>query len=71
MLNLSKKIKSRRVVDPKMATLPDKDPICTAQEPSFDPVCDDNEDGDIHKEGRDHIVVMSSINAVDVHHVSW
>jgi len=32
---------------------------------------DDNfEDGDSHKEGRDDIMIMSSINAVDIHRLS-
>ena len=68
--NLSKKIKFRRVVAPKIATSPDNNPICTAQEPSFDPVYDCDEDGDICKEHRDDIMIMSSINVVDVHRIS-
>jgi len=64
-------ISPRRVAAPKIATLPDNNPICTAQEPSFEPGYDDSEDRDMRKEGRDDIVVMSSINAVDIHRISW
>jgi len=39
--------------------------------PSFASGNDDTEDGDIYKEGRDDIMIMSSINAVDIHHLSW
>jgi len=69
--NLSKNLKSRRPVAPRIATLPDDDPPCEIQKPSFASVDDDIEDGDIHKEGRDDIMIMSSINAVDIHHLSW
>jgi len=51
--------------------LPDDDPSCNTQKPSFASADDDIEDGDTHKEGRDEIVIMSSINAVDIHHLSW
>jgi len=47
--------------------LPDDDPSCIMQTPSFASADDDIEDGDIYKEGRDDIVIMSSINAVDIH----
>jgi len=69
--NLSKNLKSRRLVAPRIATLPDDNPSCNMQKPSFASVNDDIEDGDIHKERRDDIVIMSSINAVDIHHLSW
>jgi len=65
--NLSKNLKSRRPVAPRIATLPDDDPSCIMQTPSFASADDDIEDGDIYKEGRDDIVIMSSINAVDIH----
>jgi len=69
--NLSKNIKSRRHVAPRIATLPDDDPSCKVQKPSFTSINDDFEDGDLHKEGRDGIIIMSSINAVDIHRLSW
>jgi len=69
--NLSKNLKSRRPVAPRIATLPDDDPSCKTQKPSFASIDDDFEDGDIYKEGRDDIVIMSSINAVDIHRISW
>ena len=69
--NLSKNLKSRRPVAPRIATLPDDDPSCDAQKPPFASINDDFKDGDVHKEGRDDIVIMSSINAVDVHRISW
>ena len=69
--NLSKNPKSRRLVAPKIATLSDDDPSCNMQKPSFGPVSDNVEDGDICKEGRDDIIIVSSINAVDVHRISW
>jgi len=68
--NLSKNLKSRRPVAPRIATLPDDDPSCTAQKPSFASADDDIDDGDIYKEGRDAIMIMSSINAVDIHSLS-
>jgi len=40
------------------------------QKPSL-PSVDDYGDGDIYKEGRDDIMIMSSINAVDIHCISW
>jgi len=40
------------------------------QKPSLSPVNVDN-DGDVYKEGRDDIVIMSSFNAVDIHRISW
>jgi len=70
-LNPSKNLKSRRLVAPSTATLPDDDPPCNVQKPSFASVNDDIEDGDTYKEGRDDIMIMSSINAVDVHRISW
>jgi len=70
-LNLSKNLKSRRLMAPSIATLPDDDPSCNVQKLSFAPINDDIEDGDIHKEGRDDIMIMSSVNAVDVHRISW
>jgi len=70
-LNLSKNLKSRRLVAPRIATLSDDDPSCNVQKPSFAAVNDDIEDGDIHKEGRDDIMIMSSINAVDIHRITW
>jgi len=70
--NLSKNLKSRRPVAPRIATsLPDDDPSCKTQKPSFASVDDDIEDGDICKEGRDDIMIMSSINVVDIHRLSW
>jgi len=51
--------------------LPDDDPSCDTQKPSLASIDDDIEDGDMYKEGRDDIVIMSSINAVDIHHISW
>jgi len=50
-LNLSKNLKSRRLVAPCIATLSDDDPYCHVQKPSFASVSDDVEDGDICKEG--------------------
>jgi len=41
------------------------------QKPSFASADDDIDDGDIYKEGRDDIMIMSSINAVDLHRLSW
>jgi len=46
--NLSKNLKSRRLVAPKIATLPDDDPSCDVQKPAFSPVSDNIEDGDTH-----------------------
>ena len=69
--NLSKNLKSRRLVAPSIATLPNDDPSCNMQKPSFASINDDIEDGDIYKEGRNDIVIMSSINAVDIHCISW
>jgi len=69
--NLSKNLKSRRLVAPSIATLPNDDPLCNVQKPSFASVNDDIEDGDIYKEGRDDIMIMSSINAVNIHRISW
>jgi len=69
--NLSKNIKSRRPVAPRIATLPDDDPSCISQEPSCASIDDPIEDGDMYEEGRDDIMVMSSINAVDIHRLSW
>jgi len=54
--NLSKNLKSRRPVAPRIATLPNDDPSCNKQKPSFASVDDDIEDGDIYKEGRDDIM---------------
>jgi len=51
--------------------LPDDDPSCDAQKPPLASVDDDIEDGDTCEEGRDDIMIMSSINAVDVHRISW
>jgi len=71
-LNLSKNLKSRRLVaSSRIATLPNGDPSCNVQKPSFASVNDDVEDGDLYKEGRDDIMIMTSINAVDTHHISW
>jgi len=63
-------MKSRRPVAPKIAILPDDDPSCDAQKPPSASINDDVEDGDTYKEGRDDIMIMSSIDAVDVHHIS-
>jgi len=71
MSNLSKNLKSRRPVAPRIATLPDDDPSCTIQKPSLAFIDDTFEDGDIYKEGRDDIMIMPSINAVDIHRLSW
>jgi len=71
MSNLSKNLKSRRPVALRIATLPDDDPSCKVQKPSSASIDDDIEDGDIYKEGRDDIMIMSSINAVDIHRLSW
>jgi len=38
--------------------------------PSFASADDDIKDGDMCKEGRDDVVIMSSINAVDIHRLS-
>ena len=51
-----------------MTTLP---VMHDAQKPPLSSINDDIEDGDTHKEGRDDIVIVSSINAVDVHRISW
>jgi len=51
--------------------LPDDDPSCTIQKPSLASIDDAFEDGDLYKEGRDDIMIMSSINAVDTHCLSW
>ena len=51
--------------------MPDDDPACNIQKPSFASIDDDIKDGDICKEGRDDIMIMSSINAVGVHRLSW
>jgi len=69
--NLSKNLKSRRPVAPRTATLPDDDPSYNAQKPPLVSINDDVEDGDTCKEGRDDIMIMSSINAMDVHRISW
>jgi len=50
--------------------LADDDPSCNMQKPSLSSVDVEN-DGDIYKEGRDDIMIMSSINAVDIHRMSW
>jgi len=54
-----------------MATLPDDDPSCDAQKPPLASINDNVEDGDMCKEGRDDIMIMSSIDAVVVHRISW
>jgi len=41
------------------------------QKPSLASADDDIKDRDMCKEGRDDIMIMSSINVVDVHHLSW
>jgi len=41
------------------------------QKPSFASVNDDTKDGDIYKEGRDDIMIMSSIKVVDIHCLLW
>jgi len=64
-------MKSRRPVAPRIATLPDDDPSCIIQKPSFTSIDDNFEDGDLCKEGRDDIMIMSSINVVDIHRLSW
>ena len=69
-LNLTKNSNPRRPVAPIIATLADDDPSCNMQKPSLSPVYVEN-DGDIYKEGRDDIMIMSSINAVDIHRISW
>jgi len=51
--------------------LPDDDPPCEIQKPSFASVDDGIEDGDICEEGRDDIMIVSSINAVDIHCLAW
>jgi len=35
------------------------------------PFVNDDGDGDIYKEGRDDIMIMSSINVADIHRISW
>jgi len=62
---------SRRPVAPRIATLPDDDPSYKTQKPSFASIDDDFKDGDLYKEGRDDIMITSSINAVDIHRISW
>jgi len=69
--NFSKNLKSRRPVAPRIATLPDDDPSCDAQKPPLASINEDVENGDMHEEGRDDIVIMSSIDAVDIHRISW
>jgi len=69
--NLSKNLKSRRPVAPRIATLPDDDPSCDTQKPSLASIDDNVEDGDTCKEEKDDIMIMSSINAVDIHRISW
>jgi len=64
-------MKSQRPVVPRIATLPDDDPSWTIQKPSFASIDDNFEDGDLYKEGRDDIIIMSSINVVDIHRLSW
>jgi len=64
-------MKPRRVVAPKIATLPDDDPASLVQDLSTAPAHQDEEDGDVCEEGRDDIMIMSSINMVDIHRVSW
>jgi len=51
--------------------LPNDDPSCNAQKPPLASINCDVENGDTRKEGRDDIVIMSSINAVDIHRISW
>jgi len=51
--------------------LPDDDPSCDLQKPSLSSIDDDTDDGDIYKEGRDDIMIVSSINAIDIHRISW
>jgi len=70
-ISVSKKIKSRRVVATKIATLSGADPAHPAQGPSDFPVHHEREDRDACKEGRDDIVIVSPINAVDIHQMSW
>ena len=41
-----------------MATLPDDDPCCNVQKPSFASVNDDVKDRDMCEEGRDDIMIM-------------
>jgi len=41
------------------------------QKPPLASINDDVEDGDTCKEGRDDTVIMSSIDVVDIHHISW
>jgi len=69
--NLSKNLKSRRLVAPRTATLPDDNPSCNVQKPSFASINDDTKDRDTCEEGRDNIVFVSSVNAVDIHCLSW
>jgi len=69
--NLTKNLKSRRPVAPRIATLPGDDPSCDSQKPSLNSIDDENDDGDIYKEGRDDIMITSSINAIDIHRISW
>jgi len=68
--NLTKNSNPRRPVAPRTATLPDDDPSCNVQKPSLNSV-DNDGDGDTCKEGRDDLMIMSSINAVDIHRMSW
>jgi len=49
----------------------DDNPRHTAQGPSNLPLHHESEDGDICEEGRDDIMIMSSINAVDIHQILW
>jgi len=69
--NLSKNLKSRRPVAPRIATLHDDNPSCDSQKPSSASIDDDTADGDMCKEGRGDTVIMSSINAIDIHRISW
>jgi len=55
----------------RASDVPDDDPSCNMQKPSFASADDHIEDGDIYKEGRDDIMIMSSINAVDLRGLSW
>jgi len=76
--NLYKNLQSRRPVAPRTATLPDDnpsvllcDPSCDTPKPSLASINDDTEAGDMCKEERDDIMIMSSINAIDIHRISW
>jgi len=65
--NLSKTIKSRRVVASMTATFSDDNPANLVQDLSTAPAHQDEEDRDIYEEGRDDIGIMSSITIITTH----